>query len=56
MSRTARNFLILRNWIDWQDDLTAEGKRPHPWFFDGCAQLRRDAMFLIAIGIDGGWR
>lgn len=47
MSSTARQFLIRRNWCDWQDELTAAGQRPHPWFFDLCAQVRRDAEFLI---------
>lgn len=47
MSSTARQFVILRNWCDWQDDLTASGLRVHPRFFEACAQVRRDAAYLI---------
>lgn len=47
MSSTARDFLRLRLWCDWQDDLTAEGRRPHPYFFDACAKVKRDAAYII---------
>lgn len=47
MSNTARQFLIRVRWCDWQDELTAQGHKPHPWFFELCAQVRRDAAFII---------
>lgn len=47
MSRTARNFLILRTWCDWQEEISARGGRAHPAFAEQEARLRREADFLI---------
>jgi len=47
VSNTARQFVILRNWCDWQDERTAAGHPPHPHFFEQCAKLKRDAAFII---------
>ena len=47
MSSTAREFLRLRSWVEWQDGLTAEGRSMHPWLLDLSAKLKRDAAYLI---------
>lgn len=47
MSDTARRFTILRNWCDWQDEISARGGRAHPAFPEHEARLRREAAFLI---------
>lgn len=47
MSRAARWFLILRNWCDWQDEISAAGGRVHPHFAEQEARLRREAAWLI---------
>lgn len=47
MSLTAKEFTRLRNWCDWQDELTAQGRRPHPAFFDHCWRVKQTAGFLI---------
>lgn len=47
MSRTARDFLRLMHWCNWQDEMSVAGIAAHPLFREQDAKLRRDAAYLI---------